>query len=63
VLVLDGAPPPAAVTGTDIDRALALHLSAGESKKEAIASVATALGVAKRTVYDAALRRDQTDSS
>lgn len=51
VLVLDGAPPPEAVTDADIVEALDRSRSAGISTRDAVASVADVLGVAKRRVY------------
>jgi hypothetical protein len=60
--VLEGAPPKAAPTEADIERALAACLHTGVSKKEAISSVATDLGVPKRTVYAVALRQGQPGS-
>jgi 16S rRNA (cytidine1402-2'-O)-methyltransferase len=59
VVVLEGAPPPAPATEADVDRALAARLAAGADKRSAIADVAAELGVPKRAVYDAALRRAQ----
>jgi 16S rRNA (cytidine1402-2'-O)-methyltransferase len=55
VIVIEGAAPLEA-TAEDVDAALRSRLDAGESKKEAIAAVASELGVPKRAVYDAALR-------
>lgn len=55
VIVLDGAPPGPPATVDDIAGALQARISAGESKKEAVAAVATDLGVPKRIVYDVAL--------
>ncbi|HZQ26947.1 MAG TPA: 16S rRNA (cytidine(1402)-2'-O)-methyltransferase [Acidimicrobiales bacterium] len=62
VVVVEGAPPRAAPTETDIENALAACLATGVTKKEAISSVATELGVSKKTVYAAALRQGQPDS-
>ena len=56
VVVVDGAPPPAPADASDVERALAERLAAGDDKRSAIAAVATALPVPKRQVYDAALR-------
>lgn len=51
VLVLGGAAPPAAVTDSDIVEALARSRAVGATTRDAVASVADALGVAKRRVY------------
>jgi 16S rRNA (cytidine1402-2'-O)-methyltransferase len=60
VLVLGGAPPAAPATTDDITAALSVRLAAGVDRKSAIAEVTKELGVAKRAVYDAALRlRDE----
>jgi 16S rRNA (cytidine1402-2'-O)-methyltransferase len=56
VLVVAGAPEPAAAGEADIDAALRDALAAGTDRKTAVAEVAAALGVHKRTVYAAALR-------
>jgi 16S rRNA (cytidine1402-2'-O)-methyltransferase len=63
VVVVAGAPPVTAGIA-DVEAALAACLAAGMDRRAAVAEVARDLGVAKRTVYDAALRlRDQTASS
>lgn len=51
VLVLDGAPVPDEVTDHDITDALAEARSRGASNRDAVAEVATELGVARRRVY------------
>lgn len=56
VIVLGGAPGPAAATDTDIERALAAHLGKGDDKRAAVAAVTLELDVAKRRVYEAVLR-------
>jgi len=56
VVVVEGAPPAAAVTDEELDRALAGWLAGGADRRTAVAEVAAALGVAKRRVYDACLR-------
>jgi 16S rRNA (cytidine1402-2'-O)-methyltransferase len=56
VIVLGGAPPPAPATIADVDAALAARRAAGVDRKTAVSEVARELGVAKRAVYDAALR-------
>lgn len=55
VVVLGGA-PEAEVGDDEIARALAQHLGAGEDRKTAVAAVAAELAVAKRRVYQLALR-------
>ena len=59
VLVVDGAPAPAAASGDDVDSAVAAALAAGLSAKDAAAEVAAALGVGKKAAYAAALRARQ----
>jgi 16S rRNA (cytidine1402-2'-O)-methyltransferase len=56
VIVMEGAPPDAPADHATIDDALRAALAEGLSTKDAAARVATKLGVAKRTAYDAALR-------
>ena len=56
VLVLDGAPPPAAVDAERIEAALSDELRAGASARDAAATVADALGVPKRRAYELAVR-------
>ena len=56
VLVVAGAPEPDAAGEADIDNALRDAIAAGADRKTAVAEVAAALGVPKRTVYAAALR-------
>lgn len=56
VLVVEGAPPPAAAGPDDVENALRARLVAGEDKKSAVAAVAAGLGVPKRSVYDLAER-------
>lgn len=56
VLVVEGAPEPDPAGPDDIEDALRARLAAGDDKRAAVAAVTTALGVSKRTVYDAALR-------
>ncbi len=51
VLVLEGAPEPAEVTDDEICRALAERVSAGLSRRDAVAEVAAAYMVARRRVY------------
>lgn len=56
VIVIAGAPEPPPAEDDDITTALRRRLSAGDDRKTAVATVAGALGVPKRRVYDAALR-------
>lgn len=56
VLVVEGAPPPDAATGDDVDAAVRRRLDAGRSTRDAAADVAAELGVPKRTAYNAAVR-------
>lgn len=56
VIVLGGAPAPAEVSDSAIEAALGDELSSGSDRRGAVASVAAALGVPKRRVYDAAVR-------
>jgi 16S rRNA (cytidine1402-2'-O)-methyltransferase len=56
VIVLEGAPPPPPVSDAVIESLLEGELARGADRREAIASVAGALGVPKRRVYDAAVR-------
>lgn len=55
VVVVAGAPEPAPAGADDIDAALRAALDAGTDRKTAVAEIAAALGVPKRTVYAASL--------
>jgi 16S rRNA (cytidine1402-2'-O)-methyltransferase len=55
VLVVAGAPEAEAPSADAVKSALRRELAAGADRKAAVASVARALGVPKRVVYDAAL--------
>ena len=55
VLVVDGALPPADVDDEQIVAAVAARVAAGASRRDAVAEVASGLGVARRRVYDLAL--------
>jgi 16S rRNA (cytidine1402-2'-O)-methyltransferase len=57
VVVLEGAAPPPAASADDVEAAVQRRLDAGDSKRDAAATVAAALGVPKRTAYDIATRR------
>ena len=56
VIVLDGAPAPAAATADDVEDAVRRRLRAGDSPRDAAATVAGELGVPKRQAYAAAVR-------
>jgi 16S rRNA (cytidine1402-2'-O)-methyltransferase len=56
VLVVDGAPPAAAVDDDVLESAVARELAAGASARDAAAAVAVDLGVPKRRAYDVAVR-------
>ena len=56
VLVVEGAPEPPEATDDDVDAAVQRRLDAGLSTRDAAAEVAAALGVPKRTAYNAAVR-------
>jgi 16S rRNA (cytidine1402-2'-O)-methyltransferase len=56
VLVVGGAPAPDAATDDDVRAALRVRLDDGMSKRDASASVAGDLGLAKRHVYDLATK-------
>jgi len=55
VLVLDGAPEPAAADDDDIRSALAAAREGGATTRDAVSNVAAALGVSRRRVYDLAI--------
>jgi 16S rRNA (cytidine1402-2'-O)-methyltransferase len=57
VVVLEGAAPADAASADDIDAALDSALASGMSVRDAADAVASALGVAKRVAYQAALAR------
>ncbi len=63
VVVLAGAPAPEEADDDAIREALAAARGAGLSTKDAVATVARALGVAKRRVYDLATGGDGGDSA
>jgi 16S rRNA (cytidine1402-2'-O)-methyltransferase len=56
VLVLEGAPPAAAVDDDALEAAVARELASGASARDAAAAVAVDLGVSKRRAYDIAVR-------
>jgi 16S rRNA (cytidine1402-2'-O)-methyltransferase len=55
-LVVDGAPPRAVATDDDVAAAVARHLDAGLTRKDAAAAAAEELGVPRRVAYEAANR-------
>jgi 16S rRNA (cytidine1402-2'-O)-methyltransferase len=61
VIVLGSAPPRAFVEDDEITNALEARLGRGESRKTAVAEVATNLAVPKRRVYDLATRLRSAD--
>lgn len=56
VIVLAGAPDDPPASDDDIEEALSARLAAGEDRRAAVAGVASELDVAKRRVYELALR-------
>lgn len=59
VVVLDGASPPAMLDDGEITIALVAAIESGSSRRDAIAEVASTLGVAKRRAYSLALDLDR----
>lgn len=55
-LVVQGAPPPGPAGEDDVEAAVARRLDAGDSARDAAASVAAELGVPKRKAYEVAIR-------
>jgi len=60
VLVLGGAPEPAAATDEQVAEAVAGRLAAGDGTRAAAESVAESLGVPRRRAYEAALAQRET---
>jgi 16S rRNA (cytidine1402-2'-O)-methyltransferase len=56
VLVLEGAPPPPAASSSAVESAVQARLDAGDTPRDAAATVATQLGVPKREAYEVAVR-------
>jgi 16S rRNA (cytidine1402-2'-O)-methyltransferase len=56
VVVIDGAPPPAAVDSEHLEAALSAALDRGASPRDAAAAVARDLGVPKRRAYELAVQ-------
>ncbi len=63
VVVVAGAPPHPAADEAEIEAALESRLDMGQSPREAVPEVAADLGVPRRRVYEAALRRRGTDQA
>lgn len=59
VVVLHGADAPPPATADDVEAAVQQRLAAGDTPRDAAAAVAAALGVPKRTAYEAATRRSR----
>lgn len=55
VVVLDGAPAPESASADDVTAAVQARLEAGDSVRDAAATVARELGVPKRAAYDVAV--------
>jgi 16S rRNA (cytidine1402-2'-O)-methyltransferase len=60
VVVVDGAPEPRTADDDEIRRALRVELGAGSSARDAAATVASELGVARRRVYELAIQMRAT---
>jgi 16S rRNA (cytidine1402-2'-O)-methyltransferase len=56
VLVVGGAPPPDPASDGDIEAAVRRRLALGDGPRQVSAALAGELGVARRTIYDTALR-------
>ena len=63
VLVVEGAPPAAAVDDDALESAVARELASGASARDAAAAVVRDLGVPKRRAYDVAVRLRTTSPS
>ena len=64
VLVIGGAPPPSAPSEADIDAAVRERLAHGDGPRQVAAALSGEMGVARRTIYDVALRlRSESGSS
>ena len=61
VVVLDGAPAPVPADDEAVVAAVRARLDAGDSARDAAATVASSLGVPKRQAYDAAVRSAAED--
>ena len=59
VVVVEGAPEPPPATDEDIERALTVQLRAGQDRRSAVAAVAGELAVARRRVYELAVRLER----
>ncbi len=56
-IVLEGAPAPLPAGDADVEAAVQARLEAGDSPRDAAATVAAALGVPRRRAYEVAVRR------
>jgi 16S rRNA (cytidine1402-2'-O)-methyltransferase len=56
VIVLGSAPPRGPIDDATIEHALAARIGAGDTRRDAVADVASSLSVPKRRVYDLATR-------
>jgi 16S rRNA (cytidine1402-2'-O)-methyltransferase len=56
VLVIGGAPPADPASGADIEEAVRRRLALGDGPRQVAAALTGQLGVARRTIYDTALR-------
>lgn len=63
VVVVDGAPPPAVATDTELIAAIEAAVEAGSSRRDATADVAVVYGVPRRRVYDLAIAAQGDRSS
>jgi len=63
VIIISGCPPRAAATDAEIIEAIVVELETGASRKDSVASVASALGVGRRRVYELALLADGSNSN
>ena len=59
LVVMGAARDPAQIPAAELARAVAIQEASGETRKEAIATVATSLGVPRRTVYGAVVSTKQ----
>jgi 16S rRNA (cytidine1402-2'-O)-methyltransferase len=55
VLVIRGAPPPAAASDAELDELLVAHLAGGLSTRDAASEAAAQLGVPRRRAYSRAV--------
>ncbi len=62
VIMIGGAPARAEATDSQIVEAVKAEMTSGSSRRDAVADVSTALGVARRRVYELALGADDSSS-